>query len=176
MAGSLNMKQFLASVLAAIGIAPNVHAGDRDELRRLQAVAEETHQKLVSEGKAVAGQESTASWVAARERGYVNCLLTVLAEGTIDTVTVHKGEKLPDLKQLAALKPDLEAWASKLAFPYDQLSADTVLGILANSFELQNGQTGRLKTILVKNDGSPLAVIFYAERVTSGVKLSVLRP
>src|SRR5689334_15196684 len=116
------MRHFFASVFAAIGIVPGAHASDRDQLRRLQAMADETHKRLASQGKAVPGHESTASWVAAGEQGYVNCLLTVLAEGPKNAVTVRKGEKLPDLKKLAARKLDLRAWASKLTFPYELLS------------------------------------------------------
>jgi hypothetical protein len=169
------VKRLLASLLALGGIASTANAGEREELRQLQAMADNTHRKLVAEGKAPGGQESTDSWVAARENGYVNCVLTVLAEGTKDSVTFSQGERLPNVKSLAAGNTSLEAWASRLAFPYSELSTDKVIGILAKSFELQNSDRGKLKTIVVKNDGSPLAVIFHAEKITSGLKVSVVR-
>lgn len=169
------MKRHLASILALVGIATSASAGEREELRQLQAMANETHGKLVAEGKAPSGQESTDSWVAARENGYVNCILTTLAEGTRDSITLTRGEYLPSVRSLATGNASLEAWTSQLAFPYKDLSTDKVLAILTNSFELQKTSRGKLKTIVVKNDGSPLAVIFYAEKIASGLKVSVVR-
>jgi len=148
---------------------------DRKELRQLQARADEIHMQLVAEGKVPDNQEDAQSWVAARENGYVNCLLTVLAEGTTDSAVITQDERLPDLNALASGTPDLALWVSTLAFPYGELSASVVLGILARSFELKSSPRGRLKTILVKNDGAPLAAIFYAEFLGQGIKLSVVR-
>ena len=167
------MKRFLSSLF---GGSPRQRNTDQAELRQLQATADCTHGQLVAQGKAPGGQESTDSWVAARESGYVNCLLTVLAEGTKDSIAINQGEGLPDLKHLASGNSDLELWASQLAFPYKDLSTDKVLGILAGSFELGKAPRGKLKAIMVKNDGSDLAVIFYAEIAGRGLNVSVVRP
>lgn len=143
-----------------------------DELRGLQAAADEAHRRFLAEGR-VAAAEDTEAWVAAGESGYVNCLLTALAEGAVRTTTVSLGKSLPSLEALADGEPSLERWAKQLRFPLETLSAQVVLGILVESFELGAASTGRLKTILVRTDGSPLSVLFTARWVEPGIAATI---
>jgi hypothetical protein len=102
-------------------------------------------------------------------------LLTVLGEGPANSATVILGQRLPDLSTLAAGNSSVLAWTHKLTFNYDSLSTQVVTEILSESFELKESNEGKLKTILVKNDGSPLAVLFTAKRSGSAIKLGVVR-
>jgi hypothetical protein len=153
------------------------HWAALDELRALQAAADEAHRGFVAEGR-VAAPEDTDAWVAAGESGYVNCLLTVLAEGSVRTATVSAGQPLPHLDALAGEEPSARAWAERLRFPLESLSARVVLDTLAESFELRAARSGTLKTVLVRAEGSPLAVLFTARWVEPGVAVAVtaLRP
>ena len=148
------------------------HKAALAELRALQAAADEAHRGFVAEGR-VAAPEETDAWVAAGESGYVNCLLTVLAEGTVGTATVAVGQPLPQLDALAGDDPLSRAWAARLRFPLESLSVEAVLGILAESFEVRAAPSGTLKTVLVRSDGSPLAVLFTARWAEPGVALAV---
>jgi hypothetical protein len=143
-----------------------------DELRALQAVLDEAHRESIAEGCVVAPAE-TDRWVAAGESGYVNCLLTVLAEGTVRTATVAVGQLLPRLSDLAGDEPSSREWAERLQFPLESLSTATVLGILAKSFEMLTAGSGTLKTVLVRPDGAPLAMLFTARWSEPGVALAV---
>lgn len=157
--------------------SPNDRRGALDELRALQAAADEAHRGFVAEGR-VAAPEDTDAWVAAGESGYVNCLLTVLAEGSIRVATVSVGQPLPHLAALAGEVQSARAWAERLRFPLESLSARTVLDTLIESFELRAARSGTLKTVLVRADGSPLAVLFTARWVEPGlaVEVTALRP
>ncbi len=143
-----------------------------DELRALQADADKVHRGFIAEGR-VAAREDAEAWVAAGESGYVNCVLTMLAEGTVGTATVALGQPLPRLDALAGEEPSSRAWAARLRFPLESLSAQAILSILAESFEVRVAQSGTLKTVLVRSDGSPLAVLFTARWVEPGVALAV---
>jgi hypothetical protein len=148
------------------------HRAALEELRRLQADADKIHREFIAEGR-VAAPVETDAWVAAGESGYVNCLLTVLAEGSVRTATVSVGQPLPRLATLAGEELSSLAWAERLRFPMESLSARAVLGILAESFEVRAAWSGTLKTVLVRPDGSPLAVLFTARWVEPGVALAV---
>ncbi len=110
----------------------------------------------------MAACEDAAAWVAAGESGYVNCLLTVLAEGTVRTATVAVGKPLPRLDTLAGDEPSVRDWAERLRFRSESLSVEAILSILTESFEVRAASSGTLKTVLVRSDGSPLAVLFTA--------------
>jgi len=166
----------IALLLVVTGILMSpAYADEQDELRAPQVQADEIHRKLNAAGESTT-PEDPARWVAAGERGYVNCLLTVLGEGPANNAIVTSGKRLPNLNDLATGNSSLLVWTRKLAFPYDRLSSQSVSEILIESFELRRNSKGRLKTILVKNDGAPLAVLFTAERNGAAIKLSVLRP
>src|SRR5690349_14191039 len=88
------------------------HRTALNELRDLQAAADEVHRGFVTEGR-VPAPADTDAWVAAGESGYVNCLLTVLAEGSVRTATVSVGQPLPGLDALAGEEPSSRAWAER---------------------------------------------------------------
>ncbi len=117
--------------------------------------------------------EDTEAWVAAGEVGYVNCLLTVLAEGSIRTATVAPTQPLPSLEVLAAGTTSLVAWAKQLTFPFANLSTRVILDTLVESFGLGPSGTGTLKSILVRTDGAPLAVLFTARRAEPGGAVTI---
>lgn len=169
------MKKTITLLLIICSSLVNALPNDSAELKKLQASADEIHRKFIANGGKPAPEETT-SWVQARESGYVNCLLTILAEGHKESVTLTNGQNLPNLAVLANGNPGLFEWAKKLDFPYQELSTEKVITILLNSFEIQKTTKGSLKTILVKQDGSPLAVLFTAEKLSSkNIKISVLR-
>lgn len=119
-----------------------------EELRMLQADANKLHEQFNKEGRQPAPEETDA-WVAQGEAGYVNCLLTTLAEGKQDSVELYLGGEFADLVELANGNPGLQNWTKKLKFNYKKLSMNDVLAILVNSFELQVSSPNHLKTVLV---------------------------
>lgn len=151
---------------------PNDVQAALDELQAIQVAANEIHQRFIDEGRETAPEETDA-WVAAGESGYVNCLLTVLAEGTIGTVTVAAGKRLPRLDILAGNSPSSRGWAERLRFPLETLSIEEILGILSQSFQIERARCGTLKTVLVRSDGAPLAVLFTANWLELGTILEV---
>jgi hypothetical protein len=63
------------------------------------------------------------------EASYVNCLLTTLAKGPAESVTIEPGKPLPTLAQLAT-DPDELGWIAELPFQYDRLHAQKVIDII----------------------------------------------
>jgi hypothetical protein len=96
-----------------------------------------------------------------------------LAEGTVGTVTVAVGKPLPRLDILAGGNPSSRGWAERLRFPLDSLSIEEILGILSQSFQVETARRGTLKTVLVRSDGAPLAVLFTAHWLELGTVLEV---
>jgi len=150
---------------------------DLEILRQLQLEANNVHQKMLSEGTTSAPDDDPSVWVAAGESGYVNCLITVIGEGPVNSVTIDGSKILPNLNLLAEGNPSLVNWTKQLNFNYSDLSSKEVLAILYNSFDLQNNLSGKLKTVLVNSDGSPVALLFIATRLERAdlVTLRVIR-
>lgn len=148
-----------------------------EELARLQADADVCYRKLLADG-ATPAPDDTEAWVAAREKGYINCLLTALAEGSVNRVTVSTREPLPRIDSLAEGSPALLAWTSQLKFPYHEFSSNLVVEYLLESFDPWRNRVGILKTLVVRRDGSPQAVLFSAQRTPSAdaITITVMRP
>jgi hypothetical protein len=66
------------------------------------------------------------------EGGYVDCVLTMLARGRADSVSLVPGQPLPDPATLTQDPKDLEQ-ISRFAFPLDRLSAKKVVSIFLRS-------------------------------------------
>jgi hypothetical protein len=133
----------------------------------LQKVADAIHEGYATKGTAPA--DDAEAWVAARERGYINCLLTVLAEGNSKSVVIERRKPLPSLVTLSQGKQDLAEWASKLRFPYESLSADLVIKGLEQSVGLASWNPFQrrrgLRSVVVNEPGPPEAVIFLMQRI-----------
>lgn len=65
------------------------------------------------------------------EVSYANCLLTTLAKGSVDSVSIDSGGHVPDLSALATSSEESD-WVAELPFRYDSLSAEKVIEILLN--------------------------------------------
>ncbi len=148
-----------------------------EELVRLQADADACYRKLIADG-ATAAPDDTEAWIAAGEKGYINCLLTALAEGSVNRVTVSTREPLPRVDALAEGNPSLSAWTSQLDFPYHEFSSNLVVEYLLESFDPWRNGVGILRTLVVRRDGSPMAVLFAAHRTPSAdaLTITVMRP
>jgi|GEM_PF-4882208 len=151
---------------------PESLTDELDQLHRLQIDADACYRKLIADG-AIPAPDDTEAWVAAREKGYINCLLTVLAEGGVPSVTVCTHQPLPKLHLLAGSNPSLAAWTSQLDFPYDELSSSLTVDTLLESFDPWRNRIGKLRSLVVRRDGSPLAVLFTAQRTMSADALTI---
>jgi hypothetical protein len=164
----------IALLLATFTIA---QADELKELRKFQAEADEMHRKFVSETKETEPEDPSV-WVTKGEEGYVNCLLTTLAEGKRNSIEMDMDGQFVDLVQLAEGNKPLQEWTKKLSFDYGSLSMRKTLIILESMIGLRTSNTGIMKSIVLQIDGTPLAV-FFKGRLTNnnrGIKIRVLRP
>jgi hypothetical protein len=120
------------------------------------------------------------TWVAARERGYVNCLLTVLAQGGGGSVAIERARPLPRLTVSSGNK-GLADWVSGLRFPYDSLSPDLVIKALEASVGIKSWnpfqRSGALQTDVVNEPGPPDTVVFVMQRIgwRKGLRITLQR-
>lgn len=152
------------------------HGSDLEELKALQAQAD-AGPALPEVSSASADQEAAAAdWVAAGESGYVNCLLTAFGQSTLSEIRVGGKSGIPSIVKAAEGNERVTAWASRLKFPYDRLSVTTIQAMLESLFSMESSMRGKLSTILVADVGSPIAVIFYADKEPDGgLKLTLLK-
>ena len=74
-------------------------------------------------------RKSEDRWVG--ESGYCNCLLVAMARMQIAKVELSTEERLPNLEELVATRPDSLEWIRAQGFQYDKLDRVTVIRMLA---------------------------------------------
>jgi hypothetical protein len=103
------------------------------------------------------------------EASYANCLLTTLAKGTAESVTIVSGEPLPDLAELTGDPEELD-WIAGLPFRYDLLNAGNAIGFLLNTAAKgkvdpqQNEWTLATKLVVQGAEPRILKFVFRRER------------
>ncbi len=147
------------------------------DLRKMTDLA---HSEFEKHGTLSPPEEDALAWVAAKENGYVNCLLTLLAEGCVDSIAIQNNRPLPVLAEMRNGDPELERWASCLSFDYKSLSSDTIIHLLLKTggADKWNRRTGSFKTVVVREPAPPDVVVIVMQRLgwlSKGVQLSVSR-
>ena len=74
-------------------------------------------------------RESQDRWVG--ESGYCNCLLVAMARMQIAKVELSTDERLPNLEELVATRPDSLEWIRAQGFQYNKLDRVTVIRMLS---------------------------------------------
>lgn len=146
----------------------------------LKSIADSAHAAFEKHGTIPAPEEDALAWAAAKENGYVNCLLTLLAEGCVNSIAIQNNRPLPILAEMRNGDPELERWAACLSFDYKSLSSDTIIHLLLKTggADKWNQRTGSFKAIVVREPAPPDVVVIAMQRfgwVSKGVRLSVCR-
>lgn len=101
------------------------------------------------------------------EASYVNCLLTALAKGGVDSVAIDSGGPVPDLRPLTT-NPEESDWVAGLPFRYESLSVEKIIDILLNL--AGRGKVGALDsewvlpTKVASQNGEPWLQTFVIRR------------
>jgi hypothetical protein len=142
------------------------HTNLEESLPKLQEAANSIHENNKNNRPP---EEDTDAWVAARERGYINCLLTILAQGEVKSVIIERQKPLPELTEISKGNKELTEWASKLLFPYDSFSSELVIRNLEQSVGIKSWnpfqRRGNMQTVIVNEPNPPEVVVFEMERV-----------
>jgi hypothetical protein len=103
------------------------------------------------------------------EIGYVHCLLTTLAEGTLGQIKLTSKETMPSLVDLAQGNPELKTWTTKLKFDYKTLDARRIVKQLLylGGFRWYNPfkSRGLIESITAKDDTTFLYQIFCIDKM-----------
>jgi hypothetical protein len=115
-----------------------------------------------------AGNET--NWTG--EAGYVNCLLTTLAQGPKKSVSIVADRPVPALPELAAGNSDLSTWVSKLSFDYAALNTAKVAQLLRSfaGFRWYSlfKTKGVIESVVLDTDNRPVLCRFEIELRKSG--------
>lgn len=146
----------------------------------VRTIADSAHAAFEEHRTIAAPEEDALAWVAAKEYGYVNCLLTLLAEGCVDSISIQNNRPLPLLAEMRNGDPDLERWASCLSFDYNLLSTSTIIHLLLKTggADKWNQRAGSFKAIVVREPAPPDVVVILMQRsgwLSKGLQLSVRR-
>jgi hypothetical protein len=149
-------------------------------MHNLRELADSAHAAFEKHGTMPPPEEDALAWVAAKENGYVNCLLTLLAEGCVDSIAIQNNRPLPVLAEMKNGDPELERWAACLSFDYKSLSSDTIIHLLLKTggADMWNKRTGSFKAVVVREPAPPDVVTIVMHRLgwlSKGVRLSVCR-
>jgi hypothetical protein len=170
------VKKMLLPFVFLLAFQGTSHGSDLDELKALQARSDAGPASPAVSSSSADQEAAAADWVAAGEKGYVNCLLTAFGQSTLPEIRVGGKSGIPSIVKAAEGNERVAAWAARLKFPYDRLSVTTVQAMLESVFSMESSTRGKLLTLLVADVGSSIAVIFYAEKEPDGgLKLTFLK-
>lgn len=103
------------------------------------------------------------------ESGYVNCLLTAMAEGKHKEVIINTISPVPSLMPLAEGNEDLGKWIGTQRFVYEDLKTKLVCGIIMKSAGLTKlkflKRKGTINAFLAGKDGNK-PTPFQVEKIT----------
>jgi hypothetical protein len=96
--------------------------------------------------------------------GYVNCLLTLMSEGVVRSLTIKSSEPVPDLVRLAAGNEEKREWIETQEFDFPSLDVKAVIDVLKKTARIEGmpflTRRHAIPTLHARNDGRAVARVF----------------
>jgi|GEM_PF-1006234 len=107
-------------------------------------------------------EKSRKEWIG--PPGYVNCLLTLMSEGIVRSITIRSSEQVPDLVRLAAGNEEKRAWIEAQEFDFPSLEVKQVIEVLKKTARIEGmpflTRRHAIPTLHARDDGSAVARVF----------------
>jgi len=108
------------------------------------------------------GANSRKEWVG--PPGYVNCLLTLMSEGLVRSITIKSSEPVPDLVRLSAGSKEKQEWIKAQEFDFPSLDVKQVIGVLKKTARIEGlpilTRRHAIPSLHARDDGSVVARVF----------------
>lgn len=145
-----------------------------------KAVSEGTHdysalfhqgQAVLAELRVIHEQGSQEDGPAEKPRkewsgppGYVNCLLTLMSEGVVRSITIKSSDPVPDLVRLAADNEEKREWIETQEFDFPSIDVKTVIEALKKTARIEGmpflTRRNAIPSLHARNDGRVVARVF----------------